>query len=161
MTDLLYLMGFLNETPPLGPMAPIEFEEDLHLTLLPAFAVPNQHLNRLQRGFFTVAQWFEPLTLKPTAMVDFGVTAPLPAMLVDPDLHAPNSIKNCHETFLAQALENNAYFHDPYVGEEYKPHISHWRNPPEMSLLHSISLVWHSEGFGRGVLNLNNYLLQS
>lgn len=160
MANLLYLMSFLGEAPPVGPMADINLERDLHLTLLPCFGLRDSNLPIFRRGLAAVARWFPPLALVPTGQATLGTDIPVRVSLVDPHHEAPYSLACLHGSVLALVEELGGAFRDPFVGPAYKPHVSHWAGECE-ALIDSMSLVWHREAFGEDVVVLANYGLSA
>jgi 2'-5' RNA ligase len=152
MADLLYLMGFLGDTPPVGEYC---YDPDnLHLTLMPEHAVPDKHLVEYVTGIGNVVRWFQPFSIEPDYTDFYGAEGQIPVTVMKQD----RNVFELHQSLLHLGLAYGMKVEASIIGEKFSPHISYYTEskPAEVK---SLSLIHHRSGFGVDVVNLANYSL--
>lgn len=150
MAQLLYLMGFfspitekdLRETP---------VEELLHITLLPAFSLPDKHFPAFKQAVKEVTAWWEPFTVVSVYEDLFGDEGKLiPVAHVDCFTPPAYQVEDLHKSLQELVEAHGGRALSPFVKEKYQPHVSYWP-VGESAEVTSLVLVEHTEGFGVGV----------
>lgn len=157
MASLLYLMGFFNTPPTTGPLEALSRETELHVTLMPAFSIPDRTLGQFQRSVEAVTRWFPEILCQPAGLAEFGEEGnKAPVVLYDPHSSSPHSLFNLH-ALLGDALRScGGSYLDIYVNGKYTPHSSYGdaRTSPALKTL---TLIEHRGGFGEGMVALRTY----
>lgn len=133
-------MGFLEEA-----SREEEFQERLHLTLLPTFALPDDTLTSFVERISGIACWYPALVIYPDTQVLLGEYHDIPAITVE---DPTSTLQDLHAALLESAIDFGATFRDPkYVGEGFKPHIS-YPDGKSHYILKDLTVVEHRGGFG-------------
>lgn len=156
-------MGFFTDTPPPpGPAKPVDFETDLHLTILPAFSVSDARLPEFSRFLTAATGWFSPLRMVALKPEILGTVQKIPAWLVTTVGEEPEAtVERLHCTVL-DGLHSlgGRVFQEQFVGKGFTPHVSHWDGRGDLWLRH-LTLVHHRGGFCKDMVNVGNYELSS
>jgi hypothetical protein len=148
VAQTLYLMSFLNENK-VRASAAINFQEDLHLTVVSNFTVPDKRMVDFQSALIRLAPWFFPLKLDVVNHVTLGTICQVPAAVVRAQ-SKEMSLVQMHDSFWDLIKQYGGKVNDPYSGTQYTPHIT-YLNSYTPVVLKSLMLVEHSEGFGKGI----------
>lgn len=156
MADLIYLMGFLNHTPPLG-----EHETNLsdeHITLLSEVSVPDKNLNTWVANLSSIMFWHPKFTVKQEHELWLGSMLDIPAVSVT--TNPVNAMQALHKDLLASLNHVSGKVAKPeYAGINFLPHISHAKYTGTLYEFTTLSLIHHQDGFGENVVNLANFNL--
>lgn len=155
MPDVFYLMGFFGPEPPLGRARPIDFERDLHLTMLPAFHLHEPAIHVFVEAAKPVVEAASPFSIKATAPANLGG---VPAQLI---ADRGDAMASLHRQLVRTALSVGGTFYKPaFVNERFTPHISHW-DGTVTETVHSLTLVRHVGEFGADIRNVANLRLSN
>lgn len=151
MTDLLYLMSFKNP-PAVGQYS--YAPEDLHLTVLDNFAIPNTCFHDYIRTAQRLSRWFPHIPVSMRGFKLFGINKDIPVMTVGGE-----QLDSLHQSFVELMRAHNGKPRNPqFIGAGYDPHISYLDNETQLWDLNSVSLIEHRSGFGTDVWNHGNWL---
>lgn len=153
MPDVFYLMGFFGQEPQLGRARSIEFERDLHLTLLPAFHLHESVIESFLTAATPAVAVAPSFTIKATSPTHLGG---VPVQLIEDEGRA---VAELHGKLVRAALSVGGAFYKPaFINERFTPHISHWDGVGTETVT-ALTLVRHVGEFGSDVRILANLKL--
>lgn len=121
MSDLLYLMSFKNPPEP----GPYYYDPDnLHVTILDNFSIPNKRFHDFMRTANMLTRWFKAIPLRADGFDLFGVQGDIPVLKV----HGGLQLASLHESFADLVMAHDGVLRNPqFAYNGYSSHVSYQR----------------------------------